>query len=134
MHNKKNHIKMVTTVQLLAVLLVIVSTFAIIEAGTSARMRGDVQDEEEIPLKGCLDMDEECIIWASVGECKKNPTWMMPNCPVSCGLCGKKVKCMDLYRECTGWANEGECTENRIWMFFNCPKSCSTCDQAFTGW
>ncbi|KAL3802627.1 hypothetical protein HJC23_011951, partial [Cyclotella cryptica] len=35
----------------------------------------------------CLDTNENCDLWASVGECEVNPGYMHVNCPVSCGTC-----------------------------------------------
>ncbi|CAL4067743.1 unnamed protein product, partial [Meganyctiphanes norvegica] len=84
---------------------------------------------------GCIDQVPDCPKWAADGECKKNPVWMKPNCPVSCELCDKVVKCVDSYKDqCVEWKKNGDCTsENRIWMFFNCPKACGTCGTKFTG-
>ncbi|CAL4090318.1 unnamed protein product, partial [Meganyctiphanes norvegica] len=87
------------------------------------------------PGPGCIDMVPECPGWAADGECEKNPGGMRPNCPKSCGMCGKTVECVDTNPdECVdGWV-DGDCTNgNRIWMFFNCPKTCGTCDVPFTG-
>ena len=30
------------------------------------------------------DNHENCKFWATVGECKKNPTYMLENCPQAC--------------------------------------------------
>ena len=35
----------------------------------------------------CVDTDENCGFWASIGECDKNPRWMKPNCRKSCNTC-----------------------------------------------
>jgi len=32
----------------------------------------------------CVDRHESCGPWSVLGECKNNPTWMRPHCPVSC--------------------------------------------------
>ena len=32
----------------------------------------------------CVDRHESCGPWSVLGECKNNPTWMKPHCPVSC--------------------------------------------------
>ena len=32
----------------------------------------------------CVDRHESCGPWSKLGECKNNPTWMKPHCPVSC--------------------------------------------------
>ena len=31
-----------------------------------------------------MDRHESCGPWSNLGECKNNPTWMRPHCPVSC--------------------------------------------------
>lgn len=28
-----------------------------------------------------------CASWAYLSECSKNPSWMLPHCPIACGLC-----------------------------------------------
>jgi len=38
------------------------------------------------------DRSEHCADWASKGECKKNPAYMQPNCPVSCSLVEKEAE------------------------------------------
>mmetsp|Transcript_5293 Transcript_5293/g.11496 ORF Transcript_5293/g.11496 Transcript_5293/m.11496 type:complete len:625 (+) Transcript_5293:213-2087(+) len=35
----------------------------------------------------CGDRDSHCHEWASAGECKANPGFMMGSCPASCGKC-----------------------------------------------
>ena len=35
----------------------------------------------------CKDTDKDCEYWASRGECKKNPNWMLNNCKRSCQNC-----------------------------------------------
>ena len=38
-----------------------------------------------IDLPDCKkDLHSDCGLWAGVGECEKNPPWMIPNCCVSC--------------------------------------------------
>jgi glutathione peroxidase len=32
------------------------------------------------------DTNEQCSHWASIGECDKNPAYMLPNCATSCGI------------------------------------------------
>jgi prolyl 4-hydroxylase len=43
--------------------------------------------------KGCTDSDEKCEEWAVLGECEKNPAYMLSNCRKSCDACagGKKA-------------------------------------------
>jgi len=35
----------------------------------------------------CSDSHQHCQYWASIGECNKNPSWMLQNCRKSCGNC-----------------------------------------------
>ena len=35
----------------------------------------------------CLDDHSYCGYWASIGECSKNPGYMLTYCRVSCGTC-----------------------------------------------
>ncbi|KAK7082888.1 hypothetical protein SK128_018858 [Halocaridina rubra] len=37
----------------------------------------------------CEDKLENCEWWSQWAECEKNPTFMLINCQLSCGLCGK---------------------------------------------
>ena len=36
---------------------------------------------------GCKDKNKNCKFWASIGECGKNPNFMLFNCSKSCGVC-----------------------------------------------
>ncbi|EPB71944.1 shTK domain protein [Ancylostoma ceylanicum] len=36
----------------------------------------------------CCDKHPNCAFWARRRECKSNPDWMLPNCPLSCRNCG----------------------------------------------
>merc|ERR1711936_634721 len=42
------------------------------------------------PCKGkaCTDENQHCPEWAYVGECKKNPNYMLLYCQKSCKICG----------------------------------------------
>ncbi|RCN33834.1 shTK domain protein [Ancylostoma caninum] len=35
----------------------------------------------------CCDKNPSCELWASRGECKNNPSYMLPNCQLSCSAC-----------------------------------------------
>ncbi|KAL1508363.1 hypothetical protein AB1Y20_004473 [Prymnesium parvum] len=35
----------------------------------------------------CADAAAECALWARYGECEQNMHWMLPSCPVACGVC-----------------------------------------------
>ncbi|CAL4160683.1 unnamed protein product [Meganyctiphanes norvegica] len=76
----------------------------------------------------CIDQVSQCTEWAADGECKKNPVWMRPNCPVSCELCAPA--CIDQLSQCPEWVADGECTKNPVWMRPNCPVSCDLCGKA----
>ena len=45
------------------------------------------------PPKGCVDFFQQCLQWASQGNCESNTDWMMGtatslgNCQQACGLC-----------------------------------------------
>jgi len=72
-------------------------------------------------LNDCGDKHNKCEYWAGIGECTKNPGWMLKNCKTSCSDCN----CADKHNRCAEWAQRGECRKNPGWMLFNCGKSCS---------
>merc|ERR1712156_1414154 len=72
----------------------------------------------------CYDDNKYCASWASLSECSKNPSWMLPHCPIACGLC---TLCEDFNQYCQEWAKRGECSSNRKYMKVYCKKSCSVC-------
>merc|ERR1712001_77127 len=41
-----------------------------------------------IPGGECNDEEADCSKWAEVGECQKNPTYMLKSCKKSCNGCG----------------------------------------------
>lgn len=49
---------------------------------------------------GCSDKHSNCEQWATSGECRTNPDWMLVNCQESCGLCCEfnitKIRCIFL--------------------------------------
>jgi prolyl 4-hydroxylase len=47
---------------------------------------GDVPSAVKVNAK-CVDQHKDCSFWAGIGECDKNPRYMLPNCPVSCDSC-----------------------------------------------
>ncbi|XP_025079726.1 uncharacterized protein LOC112555506 [Pomacea canaliculata] len=92
----------------------------------------DKEDEE----KECVDIHPngaECRRWAEIGECTKNPKWMIPNCRKSCGKC-EDGTCKNLHgdKECQIWAEEKECIINREWMHANCAMACGICQPDVT--
>ena len=68
----------------------------------------------------CEDTHKYCAAWASLDECKKNPSWMLVNCPVACDQCS--VKCEDGHVHCQDWADMGECNKNADYMNIYCAK------------
>lgn len=52
------------------------------------------------PFAGCSDKHSNCEQWATSGECRTNPDWMLVNCQESCGLCCEfnitKIRCIFL--------------------------------------
>lgn len=45
------------------------------------------QDTIQEQKNTCEDQHEKCQIWADVGECAANPSWMHTNCQRACELC-----------------------------------------------
>ena len=41
------------------------------------------------PEEQCSDNHKYCSYWSKIGECGKNPSWMLVNCKKSCQQCGK---------------------------------------------
>ncbi|KFD57816.1 hypothetical protein M513_01486 [Trichuris suis] len=91
----------------------------------------------------CLDNHEKCSLWASAGECERNPFWMLPNCQKSCYSCGMTVGdvntpapvegCFNGDELCQFWATIGECEKNPRWMKVYCQLSCNSCNEKQVG-
>lgn len=97
------------------------------------------QGKDEVPVWGnprseCIDKDPKCLEWASNSQCLDNPTWMHPNCMMSCGQCGAIGGDTDIVEDCSKWSKDGECDSNYTWMFFNCPKSCKHTGKVVAAW
>mmetsp|Transcript_10722 Transcript_10722/g.16178 ORF Transcript_10722/g.16178 Transcript_10722/m.16178 type:complete len:514 (-) Transcript_10722:657-2198(-) len=79
----------------------------------------------------CVDETKECAYWAKIGECKKNPNYMLTSCAKSCNQCpsffNSQSPCLDLKEKCNDWASLGECEKNPNYMTSNCAKSCNKC-------
>jgi len=92
----------------------------------------------------CDDNHESCALWASQGECKANPIYMLSNCKASCKVCKEddenyriyaamykkrfdKGPCEDDHEDCQGWETEGKCVTNINFMLEQCRNSCSMC-------
>lgn len=54
-----------------------------------------LSDEEKYP--DCKDKNENCTWWAEIGECEKNPGFLIQNCPKACDMCyatlPKAIRC-----------------------------------------
>ena len=74
----------------------------------------------------CIDLNENCGLWASQGECTKNVPFMSSSCRASCYLC-QSAACRDDVEDCKPWATAGECAQNEAYMVSACSFSCRTC-------
>uniref|UniRef100_A0A7S4N7Z9 ShKT domain-containing protein n=1 Tax=Odontella aurita TaxID=265563 RepID=A0A7S4N7Z9_9STRA len=77
-------------------------------------------------LSSCRNHHNSCQYWASIGECSKNPGYMLHYCKESCGQCSGG-SCYDNHRHCQHWASIGECSKNPGYMLTNCKRSCGRC-------
>jgi len=83
------------------------------------------------PKPSCEDKNDQCEYWTSINECKKNPNYMLVNCPLSCEQCeGERTQrtCEDKNDQCEYWASINECKKNPNYMLFNCAVSCNQCE------
>ncbi|KAK3758749.1 hypothetical protein RRG08_013836 [Elysia crispata] len=83
---------------------------------------GDGVDEDKLT---CDNTHHSCQQWASRGECRNNPTWMIPNCRKACQKCNDGT-CKNLYDDvqCEIWAQKFRCIQEPEWMATHCAKSC----------
>ncbi|XP_064646414.1 zinc metalloproteinase nas-13-like [Lineus longissimus] len=82
--------------------------------------------------RNCRDQHRSCASWASTGECRKNPRYMLVSCARSCNSCPTVAPqvgggCTDDNTHCDYWARTGECQKNRPYMLANCARSCNAC-------
>lgn len=75
----------------------------------------------------CRDSNHNCRNWASRGECRRNPSYMMKSCCRSCQ--GTSQGCYDTSTSCQSWASRGECKRNPGYMNLYCKKSCDVCEK-----
>ena len=66
--------------------------------------------------------NNNCQTWADTGECVKNPSYMLLNCPRSCAN-------KDKLSDCKQRADADQCATNSKLMLYNCPVSCNTKDK-----
>eukprot|EP00930_Biecheleria_cincta_P020961 TRINITY_DN15633_c0_g1_i3.p1 TRINITY_DN15633_c0_g1~~TRINITY_DN15633_c0_g1_i3.p1 ORF type:complete len:358 (+),score=72.40 TRINITY_DN15633_c0_g1_i3:76-1149(+) len=52
-------------------------------------------------LQPCADLNAQCAYWAAIGECEKNPRYMLTMCQISCHTCPGDNTAMNakIYRE-----------------------------------
>ena len=81
---------------------------------------------------GKKDHHRSCAHWARIGECAKNPGYMLNKCAKSChgknfAVATKKKfnKHGDNHQYCASWAKRGECKKNPNYMLKMCAKSCN---------
>uniref|UniRef100_A0A2C9JFA9 Metalloendopeptidase n=1 Tax=Biomphalaria glabrata TaxID=6526 RepID=A0A2C9JFA9_BIOGL len=79
--------------------------------------------EEEILT--CEDLYSDCPMWASLGECLRNPRAMIKDCRKACGKC-EDGTCKNLFDDdqCEAWAKDLECILNYVGMGRHCAKAC----------
>jgi len=86
------------------------------------------EEEEEEGVQACGDDNQHCAYWANIGECAKNPGYMLTYCKLSCKVCEAPIQvCTDGNQQCAHWANIGECARNPGYMLVNCKSSCGVC-------
>ncbi|EYC00657.1 hypothetical protein Y032_0114g459 [Ancylostoma ceylanicum] len=112
----------------------------------SCGSNSEVTTREYLKCEGnCCDRNETCAYWASIGECRNNADWMLPNCQLSCQSCntnsnkpskpsstsmcgtGRDSKCCDREKSCADWASWGECENRPSFMLRKCKLSCNAC-------
>jgi ShK domain-like len=52
----------------------------------------DNDDSASVAAGPCVDLREKCAEYADAGGCKEDPRWMHPHCPISCGVCDRRVQ------------------------------------------
>ena len=72
------------------------------------------------PEPSCADTHQACDYWARQNECRRNPGYMLVNCPESCHQCG--LNCEDSNVHCEAWAAGGWCVRNPGYMNLYCAK------------
>jgi len=72
----------------------------------------------------CKNNNQFCASWASRGECRRNPDYMLIQCCKSCNS-----NCKDRNRNCYSWSIAGYCNTRQYatYMRSNCQKSCRLC-------
>jgi len=86
--------------------------------------------EMDLPVQ-CKDENYYCQYWSSIGECQRNPYYMLVHCKKSCKAC--TVQCKDENNYCQYWSSIGHCHKNPYYMQAYCKKSCKTCTGQLEG-
>lgn len=68
------------------------------------------------------DTHSECGSWAAVGECRKNPGFMLDGCRRSCEPVMEQFNKEE--HNCEQWASETECSRNPSFMQLHCSGQC----------
>ena len=69
----------------------------------------------------CTDGNSRCAVWASRGECSKNPSYMLTSC---CAGCASAFPCRDQNNHGSAWASSNQCNVNPAYMQTSCCGSC----------
>jgi hypothetical protein len=82
------------------------------------------------PIANCEDESQYCSYWASMGECSRNPSYMMAYCKRSCNACDRMTttpSCTDANDNCPYWT--AYCAQDvyRDYLRTNCERSCGYC-------
>lgn len=96
----------------------------VISVNKKNHLRGQVQTGSS-----CTNNHRSCQYWASIGECRKKPNYMLSQCSAFC----TKHCCYDNNRSCPHWASRGECRRNPNYMLNFCRKSCRTATCSSSG-
>ncbi|CAL4108505.1 unnamed protein product [Meganyctiphanes norvegica] len=91
-----------------------------IEATFNSRMDYAIMRIEHLD---CRDWNEHCGYWAGIGECQRNPGYMLRMCPKSCNICD----CYDKYEECPYYRDWDLCNNSPEFMLRVCPVTCGDC-------
>lgn len=76
----------------LIVVGVIAAGFGVVQGVEEATCEADGTCRATSTRNGnCQDETEECVAWASQGECDANPNYMLKSCKKSCFVCGTKM-------------------------------------------
>lgn len=92
---------------------------------TFSACRQKEEESSELAAAKYLDVNRNCAYWASIGECRANPNYMLGSCPNACASVGVVYR-QDLDTNCRAWAARGECSRNPSYMRTHCNQSCNS--------